>query len=251
MRVEVERRASEAGDGDEGPWAMVTFDVEMDAPPYMDGWRGVDEGLPAILELLEDKGVKATFFTLGILAVRRPRTLEAILDLGHELGSHGLDHRRLDRLPFRDAIHNIWSSLRLLREYYDVVSFRAPNLKLPLSLLPALRLQDVRVDSSVAWYKPPFRFNTTMEYGVLRVPVSYPSSVLRLPWTTLKSLFRPGPNYVILLHPWEVVRLKCSVRPDLTMGVGGGVLRNLGRLIDHLRSHGYRFKTVRELLASS
>ncbi len=232
-------------------WAIVTFDVEMDAPPYMDGWRGVDEGLPAILELLEEKRVKATFFTLGLLAIKRPGAVEAILNSGHELGCHGLDHRRLDRLPLRDAISNIWLGLKLLREYYEVVSFRAPNLKLPSSLIPALKLQGVRVDSSIAWYKPPFRLNPVLEHGVLRVPASYPSSVLRLPWKALKTIFKPGPNYVILLHPWEVVDLRCTARPDITVGVGRRVLDNLGRLLDHLKSHGYRFKTMRELLASS
>jgi peptidoglycan/xylan/chitin deacetylase (PgdA/CDA1 family) len=237
--------------GRETPWAIVTFDVEMDAPPYMSGWRGVDEGLPAILEVLDEKGVKATFFTLGLLAVRKPRAIKAILDPGHEIGSHGFDHKRLDRLPLREAIHNIGLSLKLLRDYYDVVSFRAPNLKLPPSLIPALRLQGVKVDSSISWYKPPFKIAPLIEYGILRVPASYPSSVLRLPWRVLKTLFKPGLDYVILLHPWEVVDLKCGSRPDLTVGVGGRVLGNLSALIDHLRSHGYMFKTMRELLASS
>jgi peptidoglycan/xylan/chitin deacetylase (PgdA/CDA1 family) len=235
----------------ETPWAIVTFDVEMDAPPYMDSWRGVDEGLPALLEMLEEKGVKATFFTLGLLAVKKPSAIKAVLDRGHEIGSHGLDHRRLDKLPLGEATRNIWLSLKLLREYYDVVSFRAPNLKLPLSLIPALKLLDVKVDSSISWYKPPFKLSPVIEHGILRVPASYPSSVLRLPRGALKTLFKPGPNYVILLHPWEFVGLRCSFRPDLTIGVGGRVLGNLSMLIDYLRSHGYRFKTMRELQASS
>lgn len=235
---------------EESHLAFLTFDVEMDAPPYMSSWRGVDEGLPLILELLEEQRVKATFFTLGLVAERRPRALKAILDGGHEIGSHGFSHRRLDRIPFREAVGEIVRSLRILRDYGEVVSFRAPNLKLPPSLLGVLALEGVRVDSSLAWYKPPFTLKPVVEGGLLRIPVSYPSSVLRLPWRILRTLFKPGPSYVVLLHPWEVVGLKCGIRPDLTMGVGPRVLGNLGRLIGYLRGLGYRFTTFKELLGS-
>jgi len=235
--------------GNEGaPVAAITFDVEMDAPPYMSSWVGVDEGLPAILELLEKYKVKATFFTLGLVAEKRPKAVAAIIDKGHELGSHGFSHKRLDRIPLREAAHDIMLSLKTLRDYGDIVSFRAPNLKLPPSLLPLLEMEGIRVDSSVARYKPPFRFKPYREHSVMRIPVSYPSSVLRLPWRVLRALFKPGLDYVVLLHPWEVVGVKCTARPDLTAGVGLGVLSNLGRLIEYLASVGYEFRVMGELV---
>lgn len=230
--------------------AILTFDVEFDAPPYMSSWRGVDEGLPRILELLDVKRVKATFFTLGLVALRRPKLVDMIVDGGHELGSHGFSHRRLDMIPFREAVRDVTLSLKILGDYGDIVSFRAPNLKLPPSLLPELRTLGFKVDSSIAWYKPPFRFKPVIEHGILRVPASYPSSILRLPWRLLRSIFKPGRLYVILLHPWEVVDVKCARRPDLTMGVGSRVLVNLSKLIDHLEYLGYRFLTMRELSQS-
>ncbi len=233
------------------PWGrsfILSFDVEMDAPPYMSSFRGVDGALDPTLEMLERQGVKATFFTIGILARLRPRVVEAIVEAGHELGSHGLDHKRLDRIPLREAVENVKASLKLLREYYDIVSFRAPNLKLPRGLLPHLASQGVLVDSSVAKYKPPIYLNPTVEYGVLRVPVSYPSSLLRLPWSLLGRIIAGDGDKVMLLHPWELVEIKAP-RPDLTLGVGLRVLRNLEETIKYLKSLGYKPITMRETLA--
>ena len=44
------------------PDVLLTVDVEPDCPPYLTGWRGVEEGLPRLLALLADEGVTATFF---------------------------------------------------------------------------------------------------------------------------------------------------------------------------------------------
>ncbi|MCS7107178.1 MAG: polysaccharide deacetylase family protein [Acidilobaceae archaeon] len=224
----------------------LTFDVEMDAPPYLSSWRGVDEGLPIILEALREKGVRATFFTIGILGQLRPKAVYSIVEEGHELGCHGYDHKRLDKLPLREAADNVRKCIRTLRDFADVETFRAPNLKLPPPLLHVLREEGVRLDSSVAWYKPPFRFAPTVEAGVLRVPASYPSSVLRLPWTLLKALFPPGREYVVITHPWEYVELVAHPRPDLTIGVGRRVAENLSRLIEHLKGLGYELVTMRD-----
>ncbi|MEM1873956.1 MAG: polysaccharide deacetylase family protein, partial [Acidilobaceae archaeon] len=135
--------------------ATLTVDVEMDAPPCLNTWRGVEEGLPLLLDVLSVIGAKATFFTLGIVAVKYPRAVSRIVDEGHELGSHGWDHSRLDKLSPREAVENVKRSLRVLRDYGEVRSFRAPNFKLPHWLLGFLKEEGVEVDSSIARYKPP------------------------------------------------------------------------------------------------
>ncbi|MCX8195553.1 MAG: polysaccharide deacetylase family protein [Acidilobaceae archaeon] len=230
--------------------AVVSFDVEMDAPPYLNSWRGIDEGLPKILEVLRDYRVRATFFTIGMLASVRPKAVYSIVEEGHELACHGYDHRRLDKMPLREAANNVRACLKALREFSEVESFRAPNLKLPPPLLHVLREEGVRVDSSVAWYKPPFRLRPSVEAGVLRVPASYPSSALRLPWRLLKALFPRGREYVILAHPWEYVELVAHPRPDLTLGVGKSVEENSRRLIAHLKALGYELVPIRDYMTS-
>ena len=73
-----------------------------------DAWeklpRRVERNTERVLDLFEQAGVKATFFTLGWVAARHPRLIRRIAEAGHELASHGWDHRRvftLDEAEFR------------------------------------------------------------------------------------------------------------------------------------------------------
>ena len=73
-----------------------------------DAWeklpRRVESNTERVLDLFEQAGVKATFFTLGWVAARHPRLIRRIAEAGHELASHGWDHRRVftfDESEFR------------------------------------------------------------------------------------------------------------------------------------------------------
>jgi len=56
----------------------------------------VEANVDRILRLFDDAGIKATFFTLGWIAVRHPEMVRRIVQAGHELASHGWDHTRAD-----------------------------------------------------------------------------------------------------------------------------------------------------------
>jgi peptidoglycan/xylan/chitin deacetylase (PgdA/CDA1 family) len=56
---------------------------------------------PLFLELLADRGVRATFFLLGSQVSKTPRLAADIADGGHEIGVHGWRHRYL---PLRGPI---------------------------------------------------------------------------------------------------------------------------------------------------
>jgi polysaccharide deacetylase family protein (PEP-CTERM system associated) len=73
-----------------------------------DAWetlpRRVELNTDRVLALFDQAGVKATFFTLGWVAKRHPALVRRIADAGHEIASHGLDHRRvftMDEKGFR------------------------------------------------------------------------------------------------------------------------------------------------------
>jgi polysaccharide deacetylase family protein (PEP-CTERM system associated) len=55
----------------------------------------VEANTDAVLELFDAGGVKATFFTLGWVADRYPGLVRRIVAAGHEIASHGWDHRRV------------------------------------------------------------------------------------------------------------------------------------------------------------
>jgi polysaccharide deacetylase family protein (PEP-CTERM system associated) len=67
----------------------------------------VEANVDRILQLFDDKGAKATFFTLGWVAERYPEMVRRIVANGHELASHGWEHVRAntqDRAQFRDDV---------------------------------------------------------------------------------------------------------------------------------------------------
>jgi polysaccharide deacetylase family protein (PEP-CTERM system associated) len=58
----------------------------------------LEANVEKLLELLQQHAVCATFFTLGWVAERYPAVVRAIVHAGHELASHGYDHRRVSTL---------------------------------------------------------------------------------------------------------------------------------------------------------
>ncbi|HEY0216146.1 MAG TPA: polysaccharide deacetylase family protein [Cellulomonas sp.] len=67
---------------------------------------------PALLDLLADRGVHATFFVLADAADAHPDLVRRIVADGHELALHGADHTRLSRLPDAEAVARIADAKR-------------------------------------------------------------------------------------------------------------------------------------------
>ena len=63
------------------------------ALPFDDGPH--PQATPALLRLLDNAGVRATFFLLGRMAEEHPQVARAIADQGHEIAVHGYEHRLL------------------------------------------------------------------------------------------------------------------------------------------------------------
>lgn len=85
---------------------VLTFDVDGESPLLAEDARyaenamlmshqafGPEVGVSRILRLLAEYEVPATFFVPGATAERHPRTVEAILAAGHEIGHHSYHHR--------------------------------------------------------------------------------------------------------------------------------------------------------------
>src|SRR6187431_2069572 len=91
----------------EMPGIVLSFDVEEhDRIEAAAGLR-LDDDLRALCRrrlepptrwLLERHGLRATFFVVGQVARQEPALVRAIHRGGHELASHGWDHRRLHHL---------------------------------------------------------------------------------------------------------------------------------------------------------
>ncbi|ANF23129.1 polysaccharide deacetylase family protein [Thermococcus piezophilus] len=225
----------------------ITFDVEHDCPPYLTTTKGMEEGLPKLLDLLSEKNVKATFFFTAEMARRFPHLVRRVIDEGHELGSHNYNHERLDKFSKGEGRYAIEKSLKILREFGDVVSFRAPNLQFPNYYYEILERNGILVDSSKATYKG-YREGVRFFGNVLEVPASTTSSVIRLPWRIQKLIHpRLSEPRVYFAHPWEFVPMqKEPIRFDCRFNTGDRALELLARLIDYYKSQNAEFLLVRD-----
>src|SRR5512134_2989494 len=69
--------------------------------------RRVLGNVERILALLDEYGVKATFFVLGSVAEQEPSLVPRLVAAGHEIASHGYSHSlvpQLDQAAFRDEV---------------------------------------------------------------------------------------------------------------------------------------------------
>src|SRR5260221_8499167 len=129
----------------------LTVDFEPDCPPYLSStFRGVEQGAPALLDLLDRRGVRATWFTTAEVAERYPAAVAAVVQAGHELGCHGVTHTAFDKLDERAAQWGIETSTEVLRTFAPVTSFRAPYLRFPEKYVPLLSPAGFTPDPSLA-----------------------------------------------------------------------------------------------------
>ncbi len=230
--------------------AALTFDLEQDCPPFLDGYRGMRDGLPLVLELLRRKRVHATFFATGEVARRFPEMISELVADGHELGSHGDSHRRFSSMTDAEARVEIETASRTLRLFAPVTSFRAPNLDLPVRLLSVLSENGYRRDASLARYKPGALFASPRREGELwRLPASTTPSAIRLPAGVRRFvLARLRPPPILFFHPWEFVDMRAEPIPiDCRFNTGNGALESLEDAIGILGELGYEFRRINDL----
>ena len=229
-----------------------TVDYEPDCPPWMTStFRGVEEATHPLLAMLAAEGVRATFFSTGVVAERYPDAMRAIVGAGHELGCHGHTHTRFTALDEGAARDEIETSAAILRRHAPVTSFRAPNLVFPPAYVRLLAEAGFALDSSEAKYKRAPRDAGAPATRLTRIPASVTSSVLRLPRLLrdayLSALASP---VVLFVHPWEFVDLRHTrLRLDCRFNTGPIALRRVREVLQTFAGRGTRFARMGELVA--
>jgi len=186
-----------------------------------------------LLNLLELKNVKATFFVLGWIAERVPDLIKEIENLGHEIASHGYSHISLHNMNRTDFERDIKKALLVKREIVtkDIIGYRSPSFSVTDDTIWALKIlkeNGFLYDSSVF----PFRFHP--DYGMRGAPLNIyrdsrginevPMSCIQIlkfrvpfgggayfrfyPLFLSKMLMKLCNNqrrpFVFYLHPWEI-----------------------------------------------
>jgi peptidoglycan/xylan/chitin deacetylase (PgdA/CDA1 family) len=228
----------------------ITVDLEQDCPPFLSSFRGIEQGLPLLLDLFRTEGISATFFATGEIGRKFPGAMRALVAAGHELGCHGDSHRRFSTMTRREAAEELNAAAGTLRAFYPVISFRAPHFDLPDSYLPLLRAAGFRFDSSLARYKRRSLWHGVHEEaGVVRIPASTMPSIVRLPRllrrSALAMLRQPS---VLFFHPWEFVDMTNERIPyDCRFGTGAHALHSLYDAIAFFRERDVVFSALKDL----
>jgi len=94
--------------------------------------RRVEANIDRLLQLFDEAGVSATLFTLGWIAERHPAMVRHIAAAGHELASHGYDHRRADQLMPAQFREDVRRSKSLIEDIAGapVAGYRAPTFSI-------------------------------------------------------------------------------------------------------------------------
>jgi len=260
--------------------------LEIDMEQWSHYPSRIETGLEVLLELLDQAGVRATFFVLGWQAERSPHLVPRIAALGHEIASHGYSHR----FVYRQGPEQFRSELRRSKQVLEdqsgapVLGYRAPFFSITKDALWALDIlleEGIVYDSSVF---PTHNYRYGMPEAVrqpswMRTPsggrmFEVPLSTVRVPGPesafgvnvplggggyfrlypygltrhALRAVNAAGRPFAFYLHPWEI-------DPDQPrLAAGGlrafrhyvGLRRTESRLVRLLRE--FSFGTLSEAL---
>jgi peptidoglycan/xylan/chitin deacetylase (PgdA/CDA1 family)/glycosyltransferase involved in cell wall biosynthesis len=87
---------------------------------------------PRLLDVLEELGIKATFFVIGRNAEQYPQIVQRIVDEGHVLGNHTWSHPALTELSSRELAGEVYRTRKLIAKLTGMETrlFRPPLGKL-------------------------------------------------------------------------------------------------------------------------
>ncbi len=123
--------------------------TEVQKTVGLDSWRDlpsrVEDQVLRILELLDEKHTKATFFVLGWVAEHHPRVARAIVAAGHEIACHSYAHQLVFSLTPKQFRADTRQAVAAIQDACGVSpkSYRAPSYSITGGTLWAL---DILVD---------------------------------------------------------------------------------------------------------
>lgn len=237
--------------------------------------RRVQLGVHLLLDLLAKHDARATFFTLGWVAEREPGLVREIAERGHEVASHGSDHRRVTTITRDEFRESVRGSKRTLEDITGrpVFGYRAPSFSIPRGTEWALEIlleENYRYDSSlfpvrrkgygfVGGTRDPHRLKlatgtidevppVTLEIGGAVFPAAGGAYFRHLPYALVESALlsaeRRGVPGTFYIHPWEVDPNQPRLRTSFLtrMRHYGGLTRTVPRLERLLSA--FRFQPI-------
>jgi polysaccharide deacetylase family protein (PEP-CTERM system associated) len=206
----------------------------------MDQWghypSRIEAGLELLLQLLDEAGVRATFFVLGWQAERAPGLVPRIAALGHEIASHGYSHR----FVYRQGPEQFRQELRRSKTILEgqsgapVLGYRAPFFSITQDSLWAF---DILLEEGFVYDSSVFPTHN-YRYGI-------PEAVRRPSWMRTPL---GGRVFEVPLSTVRVPGPESKLGVNLPLGGGGyfrlypyALTRALGRHMLRSEQHGLVF----------
>lgn len=243
----------------------------------------VEANTDQLLELFSQRGVKATFFTLGWVAERSPELIRRIQKAGHEIASHGYSHQLVyQQTPevFRDETRK---SKQILEDITGepITGYRAASYSITAQSRWAL---DILCEEGFTWDSSifpvhhdrygmpgtphePYRLEAPGGGNLIEFPLSTcPLGNYRLPiagggyfrlypyWLSrwgLGRINRAGQPFIFYLHPWEIDtgQPRLNVKPLSRFRHYNNLNKCMGRLEQLLDD--FRFGSVSDVLSET
>ena len=236
------------------------------------------------LDMLDEEGVKVTFFCVAEIAAENAAILREILRRGHALGCHGLDHELLTEKSLEQFIEETREAKAMIEAAAGapVTGYRASCFTMERDKLDAIRDLGFTYDSSkIRFAQHPLYRNLdligfeqpedlvyverdfseyeipTLELFGYSIPISGGGYLRLFPYWLLKILLRiyarKPENFTIYVHPFELTGARLPLPKDLGFMTRFRCLvgrkRNLKKLrwvIRWLKRHGARFMTLEQ-----
>ena len=271
--------------------AWITVDLEewyhLD---YLKDYHCRDSGVRVIpqlyefLDLLDDEGVKATFFCVGEIAQENTGLIRELVRRGHAVGCHGLDHDLLTNKSVDQFEEEVRQAKALIEAAArrPVTGYRASCFTMERDKLDRLRALGFAYDSSkIRFAQHPLYRNLdltgfeaaddlvyaqdgffeyeipTLELLGYSIPISGGGYMRLFPWWLLRGLLslyaRRHENFTLYIHPFELTAMPLPLPKALGAAtrfrclVGRrGNLKKLRRVIRFLKRRGARFTTLEQ-----
>ena len=140
--------------------------VMMTAADY-----GPKVGVPRILNLMDEYGLKASFFIPGFTAEQYPDLVKEILARGHEVAGHGYMHLRPAELTLEEEIEDLDRGLEALEKAagQKITGYRVPGGEASNHSMSLLAERGIIYDSSLMDDDAPYMIETS-NGNVLQIP---------------------------------------------------------------------------------
>ena len=200
----------------------------------------IEQSVERILQLFANHSLRATFFVLGVVAKRHPSLVKIIAQAGHEIASHGYEHRLVYQQTPLEFATDITKTKLLLEDIsgQEVIGYRAPNFsitnacpwayqelakanyKYDSSIYPIKHPRYSNADKPLAPYDVETPAGRIIVFPLAVLPLSLGKYTLHLPaaggaywrlfplgytkWALKKINASQDRGNVCYFHPWEL-----------------------------------------------